>query len=50
MMPSMSVWPHIWAIPLVFFAGAVAGWLLRGARLDRHPDTPPRRSPPPELD
>jgi hypothetical protein len=27
----ISFWPHVWAIPLTFLIGVIAGWMLRKA-------------------
>lgn len=29
-----ELWPHIWAIPLLFVAGVAVGWMLRSAMVD----------------
>ena len=43
----MSLFPHIWAIPLVLAIGAAAGWYLRSIIEESDSNAPP---PPSILD
>ena len=29
-MLEMPFWPHVWAVPVIFVAGAFVGWWMKG--------------------
>lgn len=42
---NMTLWPHVWAIPFTFLAGAVVGWLVRAAVDEAHKGGGNRKPP-----